>query len=87
MHYWAARDPRQLFTGPRSACHSAKSLLLMNIIAWGPQLTPNIYDYNTTAQFFATLPIVGQLDLLLVLWKKSSFNLKYTVLMCFIFHV
>ena len=27
-------------TGPRSACHSAKSLLmLMNIIAWGPQVT------------------------------------------------
>ena len=30
------------FTGPRSACHSAKSLnliLFMNIIAWGPQVS------------------------------------------------
>ena len=25
-------------TGRRSACHSAESLLFMNIIAWGPQL-------------------------------------------------
>ena len=29
-------------TGPRSACHSAESLMLMNIIAWGPQVTPSV---------------------------------------------
>ena len=28
----------RVITGPRSACHSAESLL-MNIIAWGPQVT------------------------------------------------
>ena len=35
------------FTGPRSACHSAESpfgdLMLMNIIAWGPQVSPNFH--------------------------------------------
>ena len=29
---------RQGLTGRRSACHSAESLLFMNIIAWGPQV-------------------------------------------------
>ena len=27
------------FTGPRSACHSAESIMFMNIIAWGPQVS------------------------------------------------
>ena len=26
------------FTGQRSACHSAESVMFMNIIAWGPQI-------------------------------------------------
>ena len=29
--------PTKMVTGRRSACHSAESLLFMNIVAWGPQ--------------------------------------------------
>ena len=37
------------FTGPRSACHSAElSLMIMNIKAWGPQVTKN----EAKAMFF-----------------------------------
>ena len=53
------RRPIFTITGPRSACHSAESLLLMNIIAWGPQVILYYYLLLNTFSLITQRKIGG----------------------------